>query len=113
MVDCGSQGSFLNSKLHFKNAPALIPKSSPLPLVLADGKRPRHGAVTHHAPILLRTAGHVEDIALDMFPVNHDIIMGMPWLQRHSPHISWGSSPVPSRLIPPSANTIVTTTNAR
>ena len=90
MVDCGGQGSFINSNLSQSYQLPRQPKSPPISLILADGSQSRTSHVTHFNPLLLRTAGHEEPVGLDIAATAHDIILGMPWLAKHDPAIRFG-----------------------
>ena len=93
MLDCGGQGSFINREFCQVYQIPQVLKPTPLPLILADGQSSRGGDVTHYTPLLLNIAGNAETIALDTSMTAHDIILGIPWLNKHNPSINWGSSP--------------------
>jgi hypothetical protein len=85
MVDCGGQGSFINEKFsRYCHLPSHT-KAHPVSLILADGSQSQAGHITHYNPITLRTGGNEETLAVDVAPTAHDIILGMPWLQKHDP----------------------------
>jgi len=90
LIDCGGQGSFINSNLS-KNCqlPRKL-KQHPISLVLADGSHSQAGHITHYNPLVLKTADHEENIGLDVSPTSHDIILGMPWLEKHDPAVRFG-----------------------
>ena len=90
MIDCGGQGSFINEKFsHYHRLPSRI-KTHPVSLVLADGSQSQAGNITQYNPLSLRTAGNEEPLSLDVAPMTHDVILGMPWLRKHDPAIRFG-----------------------
>ena len=89
LVDSGCQGNFINKKLIRKYLMSYLPKESPLTLTLADGGNSRGGNVTHYEPVLMKIGEHIEAIAFDITPTAHDIVLGIPWLNKHDPSISW------------------------
>lgn len=92
-VDClsdtgASAISFVNASFARKNKLPQIALSKPCKLRLADDKRAPN--ITHMALVKLALGDHVEELwclitALGRF----DIILGMPWLEQHDPHISF------------------------
>ena len=90
MLDCGGQGSFINSNLSHCYPLPRCPKPHPIALILADGSQSQAGHVTHFNPLLLHTAGHEEPLSLDIAATSHDVILGMPWLSKHDPAIRFG-----------------------
>jgi len=40
----------------------------------------------------MRIGGHFEKIQFDVTKIgNHDIILGLPWMEQHNPNINWGT----------------------
>jgi hypothetical protein len=94
MIDCGGQGSFINAKLSQNYQLPLQSKPFPISLILADGSPSQTGSIVQYNPLLLRAAGNEERLSLDVAPISHDIILGMPWLRRHDPSIRFGSNQI-------------------
>ena len=94
MIDCGGQGSFINAKLSQSYQLPLQPKPFPISLVLADGSPSQTGSIVQYNPLLLHTAGNEELLSLNVAPISHDIILGMPWLRRHDPAVRFGSNQI-------------------
>jgi hypothetical protein len=92
MVDCGGQGSFINDKLSQDYQLPRQSKQFPVSLVFTDGFSSHTGAITQYNPVLLRTANNEEPLGLDIAPVSHDVILGMPWLWLHNPAIRFRSN---------------------
>ena len=78
MIDCGGQGSFINAKLSQNYQLPLQPKPFPISLVLADGSPSQTGSIIQYNPLLIRTTGNEELLSVDVAPISHDIILGMP-----------------------------------
>src|SRR5579859_6014501 len=94
MVDCGGQGSFINDKLSRDYQLPHRPKCLPVSIVLADGSSSQAGLITQYNPLILRVAGNEEPISMDVAPTAHNIILGMPWLDKHDPAVHFGSRTV-------------------
>jgi hypothetical protein len=91
LIDSGCQGNFINEKLVQKYLMPQVRKSCPLAITLADGGVSRGGNVTHYDPVILKIEDHTEAIALDITTMPHDMILGIPCLDKHDPSISWSS----------------------
>ena len=68
-----------------------LPHPLPIPLELIDGSVPSTGPITHYFPSCLRIHGeHSETLTCHVMPLGHfKLILGLPWLARHNPHIDW------------------------
>ena len=95
LIDSGGQGSFINDKLvkRYSQFPRLA-KSTPVSLVLADGRPSKGGDLTQYSPLILRIAGNEEEIGLDIAPTTHHVVLGTPWLRKHDPAISYSRSTI-------------------
>jgi hypothetical protein len=60
-------------------------------LRLADGKEADNKDLIQYAPVILELGNHKEPLALDISNLIHDIILGLPWFEKHNPTIDWGS----------------------
>jgi hypothetical protein len=58
-------------------------------MIMADGNFSPAGPITHYNQVNLRIAGGLETYALDIAPLAHPILLGAPWLRRHSPLIDF------------------------
>jgi hypothetical protein len=48
--------------------------------------------VTSYIVSVIRIGGLTESVELAIIPlVGYDVILGIPWLQRHNPSIDWAS----------------------
>ncbi len=89
LLDSGGQGSFINDKLFNRYALLCLPKPRPISLILADGQPSKGGDIHSYTPVTLRIAGGEEAIGLDVAPTTHHIVLGVPWLEKHDPSISF------------------------
>jgi hypothetical protein len=88
MVDGGSTGNFVSAAFADKCGATLTPTSSPVRVSMANG----HIHTCHKTAMLSFSAqGHRETIRLTVLPslAGCDVILGMPWLKAHNPHIDW------------------------
>jgi hypothetical protein len=101
MIDsgCGPLG-FIDHRYVHKNKLATTRLTTPRPLRLADGSSPNH--ITDFVTIRHRIGPITEDLRLYCYTLDGpDIIVGLPWLQRHNPDIDWvtGTVTVDGQLI--------------
>src|SRR5579859_2252146 len=89
LLDMGGQGSFINDKLSTRYQLPRLVKPTPISLILANGSPSKGGNVTHFNPLILRIAGNEEAIGLDVAPTTHDIVLGIPWIEKHDPAIRY------------------------
>ena len=89
LVDCGSQGSCINEKESQNYLTSHTSKPNPTKMIMADGNFSSAGLIMYYDPVQLRIGGSEEPYALDIAPLSHEIILGAPWLRRHSPRIDF------------------------
>ena len=89
LLDCRAQGSLINNKFVQLYTIPLKPKPKPMILRLADGQTSHNKDLTQYAPVQLQLQDHHEHIALDVSTITHDIILGLPWFEKHNPTIDW------------------------
>ena len=66
------------------------PLPTPRHLLMADGSESRGGLVSHESALRLAIGSHSEDLRPNVTKLgSHNIILGMPWLRHHDPHIHW------------------------
>lgn len=97
IIDSGACSCFIDLNFAKQHNIPLQTKTHGLSVFLADGSRIRSGQVTQETLPLPTTidSQHKELLILDaitspMFP----IILGIPWLRAHNPHIHWASGEV-------------------
>src|SRR5215471_16640109 len=85
LLDGGSQGSCINTKVSSNYLTSHTPKSTPTSMIMADGNVSTQGPITHYNPVNLRIGGSTEEYGLDITSLSHNILLGSPWLRRHNP----------------------------
>jgi len=89
LLDSGSQGNCVNQELSEDYLTTREAKSNPITMIMADGNRSPAGPITHYNPVALRIASNEEQIGLDVAPLSHEIILGIPWHKKHNPKIDY------------------------
>ena len=92
MIDTGATGNYISTR--FVGRQRLTAKLKPRPyhLSLADGTpiQENDGRVKHEVQLDQLVIGrHRETITMDMIDIPQDAILGIPWLQQHSPVVNW------------------------
>ena len=89
MVDSGSTGDFISEAYVSKYNIHSKPYEGSRTVWLADGKQ---HAVTSYVVCVISIGGLTESVELAIIPlVGYDVILGIPWLQRHNPSVNWTS----------------------
>lgn len=92
MVDCGATGgeAFIDDSFARDYNFALNQLPYPRTLHVVDGRTSSAGAVTHTATFELDLDGHKEQLTAFVTKLGqYNLILGMPWLRKHDPHIDW------------------------
>src|ERR1700736_4762735 len=89
IVDSGSTGDFISEAYVSKYNIHSKPYEGSRTVWLADGKQ---HAVTSYVVCVISIGGLTESVELAIIPlVGDDVILGIPWLQRHNPSVNWTS----------------------
>jgi len=93
LVDFGTTSFFIDQTFVVQHNIPVIKKSTPVPVEVIDGRTIASGAITHETtPLELCIGKHMEKIVLNIISTpHHPIILGLPWLEAHSPIIDWQS----------------------
>ncbi len=97
MIDSGAAGNFMSVDFAHKNSIPLIRCLSPLAVEAVDGRPLGSGKITHLTSRLTLVTGalHQEIIQFYIISTLHaPIILGLPWLRKHNPSISWLDSQI-------------------
>ena len=87
-IDSGAIGNFIHPRFISQNNIPTTKRSSILSLVSVTGEKFFDSDST--ANITLTINNHSEQIPLEVAPIGrHDIILGLPWLERHNVQIDW------------------------
>ena len=89
LIDCGATGNFIDPSLISR----LLLPSRPIPALQAfnvDGTVNKQGRITAATTIHCQAAGFEDDLTLMIVSLGRpQIVLGMPWLTKHNPHIDW------------------------
>lgn len=92
LLDSGAAGNFVSHGFALQHKIKLTPCDLPLAVEALDGRPIGEGrvlSVTEEVKLQIGTL-HSEHITFYVIPSpNHTVILGLPWLRRHNPHISW------------------------
>ncbi|CAJ0963802.1 unnamed protein product [Ranitomeya imitator] len=92
-VDSGAEGNFMSSAFAQRHAIPLVMLAKPVTVRVVNGST-LPSQITHQTiPITLSVSpSHQEIISLLVIPEGIDeVLLGIPWLRYHSPHIEWSS----------------------
>ncbi len=95
LVDSGSTHDFADSAFASRQGETTVLRTS-VPVEFANGEK---GSATKAVRILGRIGDHrltVQALVMDL-PNGYDMILGMPWLQKHNPQIDWLRSTIKIR----------------
>src|SRR5258707_13212311 len=88
MLDSGSAGNFISPEAVQRCGLRTQSRETPLSVTHVQGGKV--GMVTEQVRCRVRKGTHLEIITFDVVPLGkHAIIIGMPWLQAHNPHMDW------------------------
>ena len=89
LTDTGASAkSFINAKFAKYQKLPLMSLVRPLNLRLANGMN--GGQITHVARVIMAIGDHLDELFCLVTPLaKFDVILGMPWLELHDPHISF------------------------
>ena len=88
LIDSGSSGNFVSSSFVNKHRLRTVTQKPSNIITLADGSQQHAEGTLPTATLTIDT--YSQSLDLDVLPLaNYDIILGMPWLEEHDPHIRW------------------------
>ena len=89
MIDCGATGlAFINERLVRQHHLPMTPLEEIQELIAADGHAMK--PITETVTITMKLKDHIEEITMFVANIgNHDVILGIPWLEQHNPAIDW------------------------
>src|SRR5271154_7105841 len=93
MIDSGATGNYLSAQSARRHQIPTQRKQTPYPLKMIDGTPVKgKGEVDEEtSELTLWIKGHEEKIKLDLVDFSlYDLILGIPWLEKHNPEIDWG-----------------------
>lgn len=92
MIDSGAISSFIDANFLESHKNIVQPRQKEIPyeVVAVAGRPVESGKIISEVNTELKIGEHSEDITLDVTQLGHyPIILGIPWLKKHDPEISW------------------------
>ena len=91
LVDCGASGfAFIDKDFPQRHNPPLHSLKDPRRLEVIHGRPINSGDITHVGKVGLDINGHGERVSAFVIKLGHyPLVLGIPWLQHHNPHIDW------------------------
>ena len=89
LIDCGATGNFIDPSLV---SCLLLPSRAipPLQAFNVDGTVNKQGWITTATTVHCQAADFKEDLTLMIVDIGRpQVVLGMPWLTKHNPHINW------------------------
>ena len=95
MIDSGATGNFMSRKFATNHRIPGLPKERPYQLTVVDGTplNQDEGMVKEETlPLMSQIHGkNLERITFDLVSIPHEVILGIPWLEKVNPSIDWNS----------------------
>ena len=92
MVNSGAMGNFIHPR--FVKEHKLVTKNH-IPLIMNDVNSRLLSHVDQQVEVQMMVGNHLETLTFDVAPLGkHNVVLGLPWLQRHNPTIQWMSGKV-------------------
>ena len=94
MIDSGATGNFISSSFIAQHKIPTKLKNIPIPLFVIDGTPISSGGKITHSTMVMKVetlppSKHFEPLSFDIISMKHEVILGLPWLQKHAPSILW------------------------
>lgn len=90
LIDSGASGNFCSLEFARRHHLPVVTRPRRRLITLADGSQQTSRLCV--ASTQLRLGEHCEQLSLSVLPLGQhsfDIVLGMPWLIKHNPHIDW------------------------
>jgi hypothetical protein len=90
LVDCGASGCFINRSFVMEHNLSTSRLEVPISVQNADGTESRNGPIEFSCDVILFAPPSFRDrLNLEVTTITYDVILGLPWLQRHNPKVDW------------------------
>jgi hypothetical protein len=95
MIDSGAEGIFLNRKYIKKNRLECVRLQRPIPVFNIDGTLNKDRSIEETASVQVKGSGHVENLRCFVTELgDDDMILGLPWLEKHNPDVHWNTGKI-------------------
>lgn len=95
LIDSGAEGIFLDRKFAAANKIPRQELSGTVPVYNVDGTENSSGGITHITALEMQAQTHKENLRFYITDLGgSDVILGLPWLEKHNPDIDWRSKEV-------------------
>ena len=98
MINSGATGNFMLRKFAINHKIPGLPKESPYQLTVVDGTplNQDEGMVKEETlPLMSQIHGKdLGRITFDLVSISHEVILGIPWLEKVNPSIDWNSQKI-------------------
>jgi hypothetical protein len=95
LLDSGATGMFMDWTFASLHGFDVTDLETPRVVTVIDGREIQGGRITQKARTLVRTGVHLELTEFHLTDLSgYPVVLGIPWLRRHNPHIQWDSNAV-------------------
>jgi hypothetical protein len=95
LIDSGATGRFIDRDYVKSNRLRTKALSRPIPVFNVDGTLNESGSISEVVDLILRYRNHSEHALYAVTGLGkQNLILGLPWLQKHSPEVDWTASTV-------------------
>ncbi|KAJ5919015.1 Retrotransposon polyprotein [Penicillium verhagenii] len=92
LIDSGACGNFMDPRCAHRLQVQLHQKTRATPITGLNGESLGPGMTHESGPLPMIIGNHLESIEFDITNLGgYDVVLGMPWLERHNPAIHWGT----------------------
>ncbi len=97
MIDSGAAGNFIDVSFAKSHNIPLIPCESRVAVAALDGRPLGSGRIKYITPEIQLQTGALHTEFIRLFAIEspqNPVILGLPWLERHNPRISWSTQEI-------------------
>jgi hypothetical protein len=97
MIDSGAAGNFIDVSFAQTHNLSLLPCESRVAVAALDGRPLGSGSIEYLTPELRLQTGILHTETIRLFVIEsprNPVILGLPWLEKHNPRISWSSQQI-------------------
>uniref|UniRef100_A0A8C1X6Z8 Retrotransposon gag domain-containing protein n=1 Tax=Cyprinus carpio TaxID=7962 RepID=A0A8C1X6Z8_CYPCA len=97
MIDSGAAGNFIDISFAETHDIPLLSCESPVAVAALDGRLLGSGRIKYITPDIQLQIGALHTETIRLFAIDsprNPIILGLPWLEKHNPRISWSTQEI-------------------